>query len=323
MRRFGIVIALLLGQAECAAQDIHFSQADASPMLLNPAYCGFFEGKGRFAALYRNQWATVSIPYQTAAATAEAGLWRSPTSNSGLSAALSFFDDRAGTLGYGTTSANLAAAYYFRLGRQGGHILSIGLEGGFGLAGFNPERARLSDPSESFETHRTSYPLFAAGMAWYCQPNSDLHLKVGFSARNLNQPNTSYLGIGDTRLWRRYALFARAEYRAWSSSSILPVLLVQLQGNYREAVLGADWKWYIEEGSQKQISFRTGLAYRFRDAVIANLIVEYNAFLLTFCYDANVSRLTPASRYVGAFEAGLVYRLTFENKMRKIKCPDF
>ena len=87
----------------CAGQDIHFSQVDADPVLLNPAYAGFYQGTGRFGVVYRNQWASVSIPYQTVAVTGEAALWRGGT-RSGLSVGATVFNDDAGTLSYGTTT---------------------------------------------------------------------------------------------------------------------------------------------------------------------------------------------------------------------------
>ena len=65
---------LLTVLATARAQDIHFSQVDANPMLLNPAYAGFYNGAGRFGAIYRNQWASVSIPFQTFALTGEMAL---------------------------------------------------------------------------------------------------------------------------------------------------------------------------------------------------------------------------------------------------------
>ena len=59
------------------AQDIHFSMFDLDPLLFNPAYSGFFDATARFGAVYRNQWASVSTPFQTVSATAEVALSRS------------------------------------------------------------------------------------------------------------------------------------------------------------------------------------------------------------------------------------------------------
>lgn len=318
-----ILLLCLIASLALRAQDIHFSQVEADPMLLNPAYSGFFNGKGRVGIIYRNQWASVSIPYQTMALTGEMALLRSSGSQSGLSLGVSVFNDHAGTLSYGTTSAHLALTGFFALGNLRSHYLSLGLEGGYAVAGFDPANAMMEDQSESFDLQQTSYPLLGAGIAWYCQPSGELQTKLGFSIRNINRPDISWSHLDNTRLERRYSLFARAEYRHWEIISLIPQITFQSQGKYREIVYGADVKWFLTEGSP-EISIRTGLALRQFDALIANLIVDYNAMIFTFCYDANISNLAAASGSFGALEAGIVYQIADRKKKTKaIKCPEY
>ena len=317
------IMAALLGAWMCAAQDIHFSQVDADPVLLNPAYSGFYEGLGRFGVVYRNQWASVSVPFSTLAASGEMAVWRGG-GRRGLSVGGTLFADKAGTLNYGTVSGHLSTAYYQALNRSGSSVLSVGVEVGWAQSGFDPSQAQMEQAGEGFEVRKIQYPLLAAGLAWYWQPTPDFHLKAGLSLRNLNRPNISYMKLDETYLARRYSLFARAEYRCWQSISLLPVLMSQVQGKHREVVFGGDVKWYIEEGGSREVSLRAGVAMRAADALIANLMLEYNSLLFTFSYDANISGLAVASGGMGAFEAGLVYRLAKGNKKTKaLKCPQY
>lgn len=317
------MVCLVVPVLSCLGQDIHFSQVDADPVLLNPAYSGFYQGEGRFGVVYRNQWASVSIPYQTLALTGEMALWRSG-GRRGLSAGLAVFDDHAGTLHYGTTSGHLSLAYYHAADRSGSSILSFGIDGGWAQSGYDPSRAETEDPSESFLVQKVGYALLAAGVAWYWQPTADFHTKVGLSVRNINRPNISYMGLDSVYLHRRYSLFARAEYRRWHNASLLPVVMCQMQGDHRELIYGADVKWYIDEGGAREVSLRGGLAMRHADALIANLMIEYDAFLFSFSYDANISGLSVASGGLGAFEMGLVYRFARNGKKTKrIKCPQY
>jgi hypothetical protein len=53
---FVIIIALSLLKTELSAQDPHFSQFFASPLTLNPALTGKFDGVLRVAGNYRDQW---------------------------------------------------------------------------------------------------------------------------------------------------------------------------------------------------------------------------------------------------------------------------
>ena len=322
MNRLLAILCLLLLLVPARGQDIHFSQVDADPLLLNPAYAGFFNGAGRFGVIYRNQWASVSIPYQTFAVTGEVALWRSRSG--GLSLGLSCFNDHAGSLHYGTSSAHLSLAYYWAINHSNSHYLSLGIDGGYAFGGFDPSQADMTDPSETFDVNQITYSLLGAGVAWFYQPTGNFHTKVGFSVRNINRPNISYLHATDLALERRYSLFARAEYRRWARLSLIPTVMCQLQGPYRELLYGADIKWYLQEGGMHEVSLRSGLTYRHADALIADLIIEYDNLVMTFCYDANISQLSAASRYIGAFEVGLVYRLPKgSKKVKAIACPKY
>jgi type IX secretion system PorP/SprF family membrane protein len=90
------------------SQDMHFSQYEEAPMMLNPALTSAFHSF-RGSVNYKTQWKSVSVPYQTVGASFEMKLnssaWKKE--NSGkvnvyhrsmdrMGAGLSFFSDRAG-----------------------------------------------------------------------------------------------------------------------------------------------------------------------------------------------------------------------------------
>ena len=64
-KRFHFFILLLLVTDVVSAQDPSFSQFFASPLTLNPALTGKFNGDLRVAGNYRNQWPTVNKAYVT------------------------------------------------------------------------------------------------------------------------------------------------------------------------------------------------------------------------------------------------------------------
>ena len=53
------------------SQDIHFSQFFETPLLRNPALAGIFKGDLRVQGVYRTQWGSVTVPYQTGSVNAE------------------------------------------------------------------------------------------------------------------------------------------------------------------------------------------------------------------------------------------------------------
>ena len=303
------------------AQDLHFSMLDLDPLLFNPAYSGFFDGTGRFGVVYRNQWASVSTPFQTLTATAEVSLMRSKRNRNGLSAGLWLTSDRAGTLDYGASTASVIASYFQALG-SGNDLVSLGLEGGIGQVGFNPDNIELSDGSEAFPSTHAFYPTLGAGVAWFRQWSDALYTKAGFSMRNINEPDISYLATGDSRLARRWNVYARGEWRGWPQLSLLPVVGYQHQGAYSELVYGCDVRWYLNERPRDYLAFGAGLLARHADATAISLAVLYHEWTFAFCYDANISRLAEASHTLGAFEIGILYMITKKDKKRSaIPCP--
>lgn len=305
------------------AQDIHFSQIDFNPILLNPAYSGFFDGAGRFGLSYRNQWATVSKAFQTVAATAECPIVRRRYNHDGLSFGAILYNDRAGTLHYGTTAANIILSYYKALTNSNNNFISLAVEAGFGQAGFRTDDIEMEDPTDNILNTSANFFSLGAGAAWFYQPNDNFYLKLGLSARNLNQPDISYLNLEDALIHRKFNLYARAEYRTASSLAILPVATLTLQNNYTEALFGCDTKFYLSESAGHQLALGAGLYYRWRDAAMLQFSVEYNAFIFALLYDANISKLTPASKSVGSFELTIVYRLIRNHRINRkaMPCP--
>src|SRR3954469_25815536 len=90
------VVATALGLfclSATQAQDIHFSQYNASPLLLNPATAGMNEGDYRAYANFRTQWMTVASgnTYRTFAGGADVSLGKMTKYNSFAGIGISFF----------------------------------------------------------------------------------------------------------------------------------------------------------------------------------------------------------------------------------------
>ena len=60
-----ISFLFFLADKKLLAQDIHYSQFFTSPISLNPAKTGLFNGDWRVGANYKNQWNSIPVPYNT------------------------------------------------------------------------------------------------------------------------------------------------------------------------------------------------------------------------------------------------------------------
>lgn len=320
----GMVVAVIMVMFANVvfSQDIHFSQTDYILVLTDPGYSGFFDGKGRFGLIYRNQWASVHDPFQTIAATIEVPVHQNKYHRSGFSLGGYLYADKAGTLSYGTLSADLIVSYYKAFNTYNDNLISIALMGGFNRVGFDPTDAIMEDMSEQFDREKVNYPTIGAGVAYYSQLSQEFVLKVGVSAYNLNRPKLSYFSESKTRLEPRFNAYVRGDWRFVQQWSFMPVAAVQFQYNNMEILAGTDFKYIVDESSRRLLSFQFGAAYRWADAVIFDIGVEYNQYLFFFLYDANLSKLTPASNSIGAFEVGIVYRLNRgRQKYQALPCP--
>src|SRR6187549_3041927 len=79
-KAFVIIIALVLLKTELSAQDPHFSQFFASPLTLNPALTGKFDGLFRVAGNYRDQWPAISKAFITSTISVDMGILRNKLS---------------------------------------------------------------------------------------------------------------------------------------------------------------------------------------------------------------------------------------------------
>ena len=73
MKKFRLIflIGYLFLLGKISAQDPHFSQFFSSPLTLNPAFTGKFDGSLRVMGNYRNQWPTINNAFTTGTVAAD------------------------------------------------------------------------------------------------------------------------------------------------------------------------------------------------------------------------------------------------------------
>lgn len=319
---------VLLLSLSLRGQDIHFSQPDANPSFFNPANTGFFTGDFRVGAIYRNQWATVSNPFQTYGLSAEYVAFKRRYYKDGVGIGVNFFGDVAGTSRYGTYQADATVTYFKSLSRFNNHFISLGARIGYGQMGFQTDKlifSQGSSPQESFETTSERYPDFSAGLAWYFQASDKYTYRAGLAAFHLTQPELTYMNVGDAKLWMRYLGYLKVDIRNWDDYALIPSVIYQRQHNFQEILYGFDLKWFINETYEQFFTFSGGLYFRQMDAFVLALKSEYKTWLFSLSYDANVSGLWKSSHTVGAIELSVLYtyQKTRSIRRKEIPCPVF
>lgn len=329
-RSGGVLSIFLILSVSSFAQDIHFSQYLQTPALVNPALTGSIYTL-RAAAIYKDQWNGVTVPYKTYGASVEmkfkAKNWEKSDPNktkaykksvSRLAGGLSFFSDKAGDGNMGTSQVNFSLASFVPVSDK--NSLSLGIQTSlvqrkidFSKLIFPDQyNGTIYDPNvangENSSTQSYLYPDVAAGANWsygYTEKtigaNSGIKANAGLAVYHLNKPRQKYLASSNDQLYMKFVLHGDATISIKNTNMVIvPSYLLEFQGPSKEIVIGAMTKYYFREDSKytgiiKQSAFGVGAAYRNQDALIVSAQVEFGQYAIGFSYDLNTSKLTKAS----------------------------
>ena len=126
-----VVLGLLVACQFSKAQDIHFSQFYASPLLLNPARTGNVAESWRGSVIYRNQWASIPAPYSTIGASFDISVLGCQLGVDHVGVGLALFNDRAGDGNLNDFTGLFSLAYHKGLDKERRYMLSLGGALGF------------------------------------------------------------------------------------------------------------------------------------------------------------------------------------------------
>ena len=156
-----LLITFLMLAKISLCQDINFSQFYDIPLLRNPALAGIFTGDVRLTSAYRNQWQSVTTPYQTIALGIE--LKRSMGGEGGdfLTYGIQVTRDMAGDSKLSRTQVFPVLNYHKSLSSVKSTYLSAAFMGGPVMQQFDPSKLTFDDQfvggtySESNPTRQT------------------------------------------------------------------------------------------------------------------------------------------------------------------------
>ena len=331
---FYISVVFLFVKFDLVAQDVHWSQFDYNPIFQNPANTGQIDGGDyRFHANYRDQWRSVTIPFQTFSISADA----KSVFHDNLSLGVFVFNDVAGDGQFRTVELQPSLAWTFKLATDSSHVLRLATQFGINYRQFNADAFTFDsqwsgtafDPSlptnENFMTqNRTNGTIgFGAAYEWYQNRRSRLTAGIGFF--NLNQPNNGFFGE-DIPRHRRFNFFVQGQYKVAEKWDFLPSLQLNFQNTYREVLIGGRGRYILKNSAEEYQAIVVGSYFRTGDAAMIMGGLEWQNWWAGISYDINFSPLVPASRARGGIEFSLRYIFKTaqpgNNKIYRI-CPDY
>lgn len=334
MRKLILAISLIFFALTLKSQDIHFSQFNASPMNLNPGLAGQFDGDYRLVANHRNQWRSVTRPYNTTGGSADA---RQPLDIKNLGAGASIYTDKAGDSQLSTLQLNLAVSYLKHLSRDSLHSVSVGLQTGLTHRKINYSDLEFDEQyqngiynpnastGEAFARDSRTYLNLNLGAAWYWKIENRKQISAGVALHNINRPKQSFYNDPEIKLDMRWTLHANAEWPVTEKIDVIPSVLFMYQGPHRELTLGTLGRYRIKDFPGIYRAVFLGWHGRTRDAGFLTAGLEYDNWRVGVSYDFNFSQLSAASNARGGFEISAIYIFRSEKQRRIIHkiCPDF
>ena len=340
-----LVAAIAMLFTPTKAQDVHFSQYAASPLMLNPALAGLDNGDYRGYVNFRTQWPTVGSDnnYRTYAGGLDMAIGKVSRFNSYAGIGLSFYADQAGAIHLNSDRASLTFAYHFMLNKDGSQQLSAGLQGSFNIRSIDASLATFDSqydpntgvvdpngPRETFGRTKVIYADAGLGLLYSGTFKRGVNLFLGFGLDHVNQPSISFHpsgqdanGLGAERLYMKETVHGGVEIPVGARLTIIPNFLLLFQGPSNEFDFGSDFKAALGNDARTSTSaIHLGVQYRgVLDAVIVSSRIDIKGFSCGLSYDINVSKLLPASHTVGAPEVSLMYTVATKKKPRPGHCP--
>jgi type IX secretion system PorP/SprF family membrane protein len=329
---------MVMGMVAVAnAQDPNFSQFFASPLTLNPALTGKFDGVMRVAGNYRNQWPTINNAYVTKTASVDFGIMKNKIpeiDNMGIG--FLGITDRAGDGVLVTNSAGISLSYHKGLDEDGYHQIGVGFQGAYTNKRLDVTKVVFEDELTPFgfvpgttgeifnnKQVNVSYVDVNAGILYNGSTNGYNNFYVGASMYHINRPKESFQG-------GQFLLNARTTLQAGGRLPIGPYnyfhfsAIHSIQAKAHNTVAGGAFSYNVNSDQDNPTNVYLGAWYRFDDAIIPYIGLEFNSLHIGATYDANTSALRPASNTRGGMEISMIYiKKPSDPNARKLNCPRF
>lgn len=326
------------------AQDIHFSQFFASPLTVNPANTGLFDGDYRIGANYRQQWNSVPVPYKTFAAYGDLGLMKGAFKRYYAGAGLSIASDRAGDGNLGVTKIMASGAFHYALDANRQSVVSVGLQAGWVQKRLDWSQLYFDEQWSDLEFNKSlpngengyrsgfGQPDVQLGVNYSYAVTKSVSLYASVAAFHLIKPKDSFYTTENdsaegNRLGMRPVFSAGSTIKVNDKFNIYPAVYYTSQKKASEFLAGTLLSYdFLGNSSVEHNRFYLGAFVRAKDAWYPVVGYEYRNIRALFNYDVNTSELKPATGGNGAWEISIVYIGSIFKNIKPIfdvPCPRF
>lgn len=316
-----LLLAAICGSIAASGQEIPYKQFAATPLLLNPALAGSFDGNLRGNIAYRRLWTGAEAPFSSVHASADAPVYTGKKGDY-FGAGLALTQSKSGDGILNIVNGVVGASYHKRFGSDSarakgkGSELAIGLQGSYAQYYMDMFRMYFAGPPTTAPYvlgtgNSVSSYLVNAGITYSRSVSKELGYVVGFSASNLN-------GAGDALLERqrslvgldrKYTFLAGGHIAVGERMLLRPALVYATR---ESTYFGVRYVGYIV-GNEFMYGFTPtssmffGLWYSKGDLMTVSAGLKKGSVRVGLAYDYNMSALNAAANGTGGFEIALTY----------------
>ncbi len=326
----------IFGQTQ--AQDIHWTMFDMSPLTLNPAYTGAFEGTFRVGGIYRDQWNSFGVDgFRTPSFYVDAPILMIGKRN-WLSVGGMLYNDEAGRLGLTSFGAMGSAALHLGLNKKATTVLSIGLQAGTVQRRLDLRDATFDENNEIVDfigsmnamvfndEPEASFLDVNAGVKLSSQLNKNADITIGMSFRHITTPDNFLSNGGTDDQPLLFILHGRFNANLNDTWKLSPAFIFQRIASANEIGIQVLPGYTLDEKKGMTLYFGPGYRMVDNDAIEAILRFDYKQFRVGAAYDFNTSSLSSVSNGRGGFEIAASYIAKIYKKPTVkpvIFCPKF
>jgi len=337
MKKIVYSIAGIILLNTCAyAQSIHFSQYYNAPLLNNPANTALMPDHDyRLGVNFRNQWASIPVPYNTFSAFGDFSVFKNGNSNNWLGLGGAFFSDKAGDGNLALTRIEGFAAYHLSISKVS--MISAGLSFGSVQRSVNFENLTFDQQWDGFSFNsslpngekgyvaKTNYNTVGAGINYAYFPADNFYLSIGAGLANVNQPKESFYNMNNN-LGMRPSANIDLVRRMGERFILNPSVYFATQKGASELVFGSLFRIYVGGKDENNTEVIFGAFDRLNESIIGAAGIHWGNIQVMASYDVTTSKLATYNSGFGAMEFSLIYTGIYPSAATDKKyynCPRF
>ena len=140
---------------------------------------------------------------------------------------------------------------------------------------------------------------------------------------HINRPKESFQG-GNYVLDTRTTIQAGGRIPVGTYNYVHVAANHSMQAKAKNTMVGGAYSLNVNNDEENPTNVYLGAWYRFGDAIIPYMGIEFGEWHLGATYDVNTSSLKPASNSRGGIEISLIFiRKYTDPNMKKLNCPKF